>query len=195
VRACPHDVIQITWQMNRPGFSGYNMLVKGQSLPRRIMMIETTYSPKIDELKDRGTRMCFGRRFSPRHERGQRWSEQEPICEIWLNAELLDYYAKINPDDLDKAVKRAVSVNKPLPPGSLAALLYMFDKKNAEATARFAQDLADRRGGALKLIKKLTDLRKQSMGRVHEAQVNALIIQAWSAYRAGESVTDNLATC
>jgi hypothetical protein len=32
-------------------------------------------------------------------------------------------------------------------------------------------------------------LKRQNMGRLHELQVNGLIIQTWNAYRAGKPVT------
>lgn len=108
----------------------------------------------------------------------------------FTNEEVLDYYRTgVDEESMGRAVKRAIAVHKPLPTGSLAAHLYLFEKSNAKAAARFAQDLADRRGGGLKLINKLTALRKQGMGRLHETQSNALIIQAWNAYRAGNAVS------
>ena len=39
------------------------------------------------------------------------------------------------------------------------------------------------------MIEKLHKLRKQNVGRINEVQINALIIQAWTAYRKGEPLT------
>lgn len=106
------------------------------------------------------------------------------------NEELLAYYRQtVDKDALDRAVRRAVKVKRPLPSGSLAAHIYMFDRAHKKATDALARDLIEPRGGALKLIKKLTELRKQNMGRLHETQVNALIVQTWRSYRDGIPVT------
>lgn len=109
------------------------------------------------------------------------------------NDELLKYYiTRIDKDRFDIAKARAVAVPSAVPAGALAAHLYLFSAIHAKATERFARDLADNVRGARKLITKLANLRKQNLGRLHETQVNALIIQAWTAYRKGESLTSSM---
>ena len=108
------------------------------------------------------------------------------------NEELLEFYKnemKIDQSRLAVAVSRAVSVGRVIPAGALAAHLYLFSQVHEKAAARFADDLAQHSGGARKLIEKLHKLRKQNVGRINEVQINALIIQAWTAYRKGEALT------
>lgn len=108
----------------------------------------------------------------------------------FTNVELLDYYhSAIDKDVFERSVQRAVKVRKILPTGSLAAHFYMFEKRNMRVTAKFAADLADNVRGGLKLMAKLKTLRGQRMGRLHEVEINALLILAWNAYRRGETVT------
>lgn len=106
------------------------------------------------------------------------------------NAELLKYFSsKVDKDRFETAKACAVGVSSAVPTGALAAHLYMFAKVHAKATGRFAADLVEEVRGGKKLISKLSNLRKQNLGRLHEVQVNALIIQAWTAYRRGETLT------
>lgn len=107
------------------------------------------------------------------------------------NDEILTFYNKHIDADLMQTCSRAASEigSRHLASGSLAALLYLFEQKNERVAAKFINDLKNRRAGGRKLIVKITNLRKQNMGRVNELQQTALIIQAWNAYRANTTVT------
>jgi hypothetical protein len=105
------------------------------------------------------------------------------------NPERLAFYERhVDEDQMKRAVKRTIAV-KGIPAAALAAHLYMFENKNAKATAKFAADLAAMKGAAKALVTKFAALRKQNMGRIHEAQSNALIIIAWNSYRNGSRLT------
>lgn len=110
------------------------------------------------------------------------------------NDELLRYYqTSVDLDAFAQAIQWALQVPKKIiPHGTLVAHLYMFAKKATKPTAVFAKDLAEQARGARKLIMKIENLRKQNIGRIHENQLNALIIQAWRAYRAGEGLTSSM---
>lgn len=106
------------------------------------------------------------------------------------NQELLDYYNKsIDKDQLEQSVRDALAVGRILPPGALAAHLYLFSGKSDRLQARFVSDLIKRKSGGRKLIEKVERLRQQQMRRINELQINALIIQAWNAYRSGKNLT------
>ena len=76
-----------------------------------------------------------------------------------------------------------------MPASVLAGHAYLFGERDPVLLARFLFDLRENRGGGQKLIDKLSRLRRQNMGRLTELQVNALIIQAWNAYRSRVPVT------
>jgi hypothetical protein len=106
------------------------------------------------------------------------------------NAALLDYLRnRIDRAKLDEAVERAMVMGKPFPIGALAALFYRFEATDHRTTKKFALDLEKRERGGRKLADRLNNLRKQQMGRLHELQTHALIIQAFNCYRAGQTVT------
>jgi hypothetical protein len=106
------------------------------------------------------------------------------------NATLLDYLKNnIDRPRLEEAVERAMAVGKPFPIGGLAALLYRFEARDSRAAKRFALDLEKRERGGRKLATRLLNLRKQQMGRLHELQTHALIIQAFNCYRQNTSIT------
>lgn len=109
------------------------------------------------------------------------------------NAFLLEYYkSNIEAQRLNIAIERAVAVGQPFPPGPLAALLYRFDAKDSRTSKQFALDLEKRERGGRKLAEKLSELRKQQGGRLHELQLHALIIQAFNAYRQKATVTQKI---
>jgi hypothetical protein len=106
------------------------------------------------------------------------------------NDELLAYYRKhVDADQMNLAIARANDITRLIPRGALAAHLYMFDRVNAKATARFADHLAKGIKGGRKLTEKFDRLRKQTMGRINEIQSNALIIQGFNAYRKNVLLT------
>lgn len=118
--------------------------------------------------------------------------ERDPLDRgvTFTNSELLEYYHRsVDKDAFERAVQNAVKVKQVVPTGSLAAHLYMFEKRHARLTAKFTADLVKNARGGLKLTTKLSALRKQNMGRIHEVQANALLVQAWRIYRAGGTVT------
>lgn len=105
------------------------------------------------------------------------------------NQELLQFYrTRLDQDQVELAAQRASAV-KGIPRGNLAAHLYLFERKHGPTAKRFSDDLAKGQRAGRKLPDKLHRLRAQNMGRLHEVQVNALIIQAWNAYRAGETLS------
>lgn len=106
------------------------------------------------------------------------------------NTELHDYYREhIDAEEMQTAARRAIAAGRILPSGSLASLLYQFEKKSTRVTEQFAADLVNRKRGARKLIQKIERLRGQNMGRVNELQLQAMIILTWNAYRSGEPVS------
>ena len=110
------------------------------------------------------------------------------------NDEALRWYeANVDKDAFAQAVQRALPVpRKLIPHGALVAHLYLFEKKSPKSAANFAKDLAEQTRGARKLIVKIENLRKQNIGRIHENQLNALLIQAWQAYRRGVALTSSM---
>jgi len=109
------------------------------------------------------------------------------------NRELLAYYREhIDAVWLTECCRAAIAVGRALPASALAAHAYMFAAKDPALVVRFLADLLNQRGGGLKLLQKVTRLRQQNLGRLPEQQINALIIQAWNAYRAGVPVTLSL---
>jgi hypothetical protein len=108
------------------------------------------------------------------------------------NQELWTFYqAKVDKEGMALAVDRAVRAVKTVPRGALAAHLYLFEQKHAATAKRFAADLENGVRVGKKLADKLKNLRKQNMGRLHERQINALLIQAWNAYRSNTTLTAN----
>jgi hypothetical protein len=105
------------------------------------------------------------------------------------NQAMLQLWKALDPDRMDRAVQWAVAAHKVIPRGSLAACLYLFDLKNPKEAKRFAADVGNLRRAGRKLVDKFDVLRKERFGRIHENQRNALIIQAWNAFRSGQTVT------
>jgi hypothetical protein len=106
------------------------------------------------------------------------------------NDQLLEYYRDhIDEDAMQLAAQRAKAAGRLLPTGSLAALLYQFEKKSTRTCAIFAADLKAKARGCLKLFKAVTKLRQQNMNRVNELQLRAMIINTWNCYREDKSVT------
>ncbi len=106
------------------------------------------------------------------------------------NTELCDHYREhIDAEDMQLAVRRAIAAGRTLPLGSLTALLYVFERQSKKVAELFAADLRLCKRGARTLIKRIGRLREQNMGRVNELQLQAMIILAWNAYRAGAKIT------
>jgi hypothetical protein len=111
------------------------------------------------------------------------------------NATLLKYYqTQIDQPRLDRIISNVVKIGKAIPQGSLAGLLYLFEERDRQATEDFIVELIQRKRGGMALIKKIDELRRSTLGRMHETSVNAFIIQAWQPYRNGRRPTKSTFT-
>ena len=108
----------------------------------------------------------------------------------YSNDEMWEHYTNhVDPDLMAEVVEQARRESKALPRGALAAHLYMFAKRHLPTKRRLAEDLSRNLRGARKLNTVLLKARKNNMGRLNDVWINALIVQTWNAYRAGETVT------
>jgi hypothetical protein len=106
------------------------------------------------------------------------------------NKDLLSFYQnEVNKERFRIAVERAVAGWDGRLRGAIAAHLYLFDEQNPRAAKEFADDLAAGVRVGKKLPDRIESLRKQAGGRLHENVINALIIVAWNAFRAGKTIT------
>lgn len=106
------------------------------------------------------------------------------------NDEMWDFYNdQVDHDLLSEEVEQAGQASRALPRGALAAHLYLFHKRNQAMKKKFIDDLSKNVRGARKLTTILLRARKDNMGRLNDVWVNALLVQTWNAYRAGEPVT------
>jgi hypothetical protein len=104
------------------------------------------------------------------------------------NADLWEHYQKrLNKDMLQRAIGRAKKVSKIIPTGTLAAMLYMMERKDADTIKVFSYDLegTGRRGGRT-LISVLRQIKESNLGRMHESTITALTMKMWNSYRAGK---------
>lgn len=114
-------------------------------------------------------------------------------AQSFSNRELLEHYKKLNTKRFDAAVadaKIACRGQKEVHESALAALLYIYRSKHAQAVDTFLADMVARKRGARKLIDLLAKVRAQSLNRVHETQRNAMIINTLNAYAAGKRVNE-----
>lgn len=108
------------------------------------------------------------------------------------NRDLLETYKTLNPAVFDEAVadaKLACKGQRAIHETALAALIYIYRAKHQKAVAAFLADLKAMKGGAKKLVNRLEAIKVQAMGRVHETQRNAMLVNALNCYVAGEAVT------
>jgi hypothetical protein len=106
------------------------------------------------------------------------------------NEEVKNYYVNhVDEELMNEASKRASAVSKAISRGALAAHLYLFMQRDKILARRFAIELASKTGTPNKLLMKLTRLREQNDGRLHETQVNALIVLTWNSMRRGHKLT------
>lgn len=132
----------------------------------RWLMIYDSFNPKTDGVPDRSRRID--------------------------NQELLEYWrSRVDKDLMDFCATKAKGAGKHLPHGQLAAHFYLFLLRNKKAAEQFINEVIGCKRGGAKLIKKVADLRKQQAGRIHELQINALIIQAWNLHKAGKPITSS----
>jgi hypothetical protein len=104
------------------------------------------------------------------------------------NADLWEHYQKrLNKEMLQRAITRAKKASKIIPTGTLAAMLYMMERKDADTAKIFAYDLegAGRRGGRT-LVSVLRQIKESNLGRMHESTITALTMKMWNGYRAGK---------
>lgn len=106
------------------------------------------------------------------------------------NDDMLIYYKdRVDHDLLSEVVEQSWQASKALPRGALASHLYLFHKRNQAMKKKLLDDLSKNVRGARKLTTTLLRARKDNMGRLNDVWVNALLVQTWNAYRAGEPVT------
>lgn len=106
------------------------------------------------------------------------------------NDELFAFYQKnVNQNMLQKQIERTREISHRLPKASLAAMLYLFERRNHEQASIFAHDLAKEIRGGKHLIAKIKHLYDQTGRRVKETWITAYTIQAWNSYRQGKIVT------
>jgi hypothetical protein len=105
------------------------------------------------------------------------------------NADLFEYYQKnVNKDMLQRAIGAAKKISRVIPTGSLAAMLYLFERKDAKLARIFAHDLEKELRGARTLLTRLRNLRRDNGGRLNERYSTAFTVLAWNAYRANVSL-------
>lgn len=108
----------------------------------------------------------------------------------FTNDALLSAYRKeFDPVGVEESVKIAIEVKKATgaPVGSVAALHYLFKREDGDKADHFFRDWIAGTGKAnspVKVLqKKLTEMAVETNGRIHETVRNALITQAYIAYR------------
>ena len=107
------------------------------------------------------------------------------------NSDLFDHYQKhVNKDLLQKCITATKKVRRTMPKGSLATMLYLFQKKDHETAAIFTHDLQKDLRNARYLLAKIDHLREQTGSRVKETIITALTVQTWNAYRQGVRITN-----
>jgi hypothetical protein len=72
-----------------------------------------------------------------------------------------------------------------LPAGCVAAYLYIFAHVSKKAMLEFAEQLITQHGHGRSLTRNLKDRMDNNAGRINEVVRNALIVQAWVAFRSG----------
>jgi hypothetical protein len=110
------------------------------------------------------------------------------------NATLFEYHQqRVNKDMLQEAIRLAKLVRRTLPTGSLAAMFYLFARKDPAMAKIFAQDLEKGLRSAKHLLAKIDHLRTQTGSRVNERLITALTVQCWNSYRAGTPINSKSA--
>lgn len=102
------------------------------------------------------------------------------------NAELFEFYQKrVNKDQFERAIADAKKVSRMIPTGTLAAMLYLFERMDPKTAKLFAHDLEKETRGGRTLLVRLRNLRKETAGRVNEKIVTAFTVMMWNGYRKG----------
>lgn len=107
------------------------------------------------------------------------------------NTDVLEYWrTKVDSALLNNCVSKAKAAGRNVPPGSLAAHLYMFAKQGPRRVwDQLVADIETSSRGYLSLKRKVEKSREANMGRIHETAVNAWMIQMWHGYKKDERVT------
>ena len=116
----------------------------------------------------------------------------------YTNDELFSFYNReINKELMLECVMLAIDVEHTtkqlatgktrnyVPAGALAALFYLFAEKNKKHMLAFAKEMINHHGHGRAVVKNIKDRIDNNAGRIHEVVRNALIVQAWNAYRSG----------
>ena len=106
------------------------------------------------------------------------------------NADLFEHFQKrLNKDMLQRAIGDAKKVSRLIPTGSLAAMLYLFERKDAKLARIFAHDCEKQIRGGRTLISQLRKLREDTGGRLNEKYATAFTVLMWNSYRSGKMLT------
>lgn len=113
----------------------------------------------------------------------------------FTNDELLHAYReKFDPVRIEESVRIGLEVKKNTgaPVGSVAALHYLMAQEDGERATQFFLDWANGHGNSRAaprvLQKRLTEVSVATNNRVHETVRNAMIVQAYVAWRDGKSL-------
>jgi hypothetical protein len=82
--------------------------------------------------------------------------------------------------------------SKAMPAGSMAALLYLFALKSQKDASAFANLFINNKGSAKLVMQRITEIMKNSGGRINETTRNKLVVYAWNAYRTGKTCTSSM---
>jgi hypothetical protein len=112
----------------------------------------------------------------------------------FTNQELLTHYRKMKQPLFDDCVADAKACCRGIRvvhESALAALFYIYRAKHPKAVSAFIADIKAMKGGAKKLVNRLDAIKKQALGRMHENQRNAMLVNTLNCYVSGDSVTQN----
>lgn len=116
----------------------------------------------------------------------------------YTNDELFNYFkTSLDTPMFHTSVAAAVAIEKAgrdrlsggsrrnyLPAGSLAAYLMIFSRVNRKHAQQFADQLLNNQRHGRAYIQAIKDRMDANGGRLHEAVRNALLVQAWNAFRS-----------
>lgn len=112
--------------------------------------------------------------------------------QTFSNRELLEHYNSLDSVRFDAAVadaKAACRGQRLVHEAPLGALVFLYRKKHQRAVDAFLADLTAGKRGGIRLSTRLDKLRKANLGRMHENQRNAMIVNTINAYVSGAAPT------
>ena len=134
--------------------------------------------------------------------------EQDPTFRhlTFTNDEMYSFYTKnLNNPLFAECVSNAVEIEAATrslspagqrrnycPAGPMAAYLYFFSLKNRKQASHFVGELLNMSRYGRVYIKAIKDRMDANTGRIHEVVRNALLVQAWNAFRGGDRVSKQL---